>query len=241
MHKCAAVARVFCLMKAMILAAGRGERMRPLTDQTPKPLLTVAGKSLIEWQLQRLAQAGVQQVVINTAWLGEQIENKLGDGRTWGLSIRYSHEGELGLETGGGIARALPLLGDAPFLLVNGDVFTDIDYAALLQTGLASTALAHLCLVDNPEHHPQGDFSLTASGRVSAAAALTFSGVSMISPRLFADAPSGSFSLASRLRPAIQQGLVTGEHHRGLWVDVGTVARLNWLDTYLSAKMSELN
>ncbi len=221
-------------MKAMILAAGRGERMRPLTDNTPKPLLKVAGKPLIVWHLEALARAGVQEVIINHAWLGEQIPQALGDGGRWGLKIRYSAEGELGLETGGGIFKALPLLGEAPFLLVNGDVFTDINLADWVQRGLAEEMLAHLCLVDNPEHHAQGDFSLNPQGLVRDAPSLTFAGVSLISPALLAQCQPGRFPLAPLLRQAMQRHQVSGEHHRGFWLDVGTVQRLQYLNDYLS-------
>ena len=225
-------------MKAMILAAGRGERMRPLTDSTPKPLLMVGGKPLIVWHLEALARASIQEVIINHAWLGEQIPHALGDGGRWGLRIRYSAEGNLGLETGGGIFNALPLLGDAPFLLVNGDVFTDINLANLAQRGLSEEMLAHLCLVDNPEHHSRGDFSLSAQGLVSDAPNLTFAGVSLISPALFAQCQSGTFPLAPLLRQAMKAQQVSGEHHRGFWLDVGTPERLNYLENYVSQKLS---
>lgn len=224
-------------MKAMILAAGRGERMRPLTDLTPKPLLLVGGKPLIVWHLEALAQAGIQEVIINHAWLGEQIPQVLGDGGQWGLSIRYSAEGVLGLETGGGVFKALPLLGDAPFLLVNGDVFTDIDYAMLSRLGLSNENLAHLCLVDNPAHHSNGDFSLSREGLVIDSPSLTFSGVSIISPALFAQCQSDSFPLAPLLRQAMRSQQVTGEYHKGFWLDVGTPERLNYLEHYLSQKL----
>lgn len=212
--------------------------MRPLTDNTPKPLLMVGGKPLIVWHLEALARAGIQEVIINHAWLGEQIPHALGDGSRWGLTIRYSAEGNLGLETGGGIFNALPLLGDAPFLLVNGDVFTDINLANLVQRGLAEEMLAHVCLVDNPEHHPQGDFSLSAQGLVSDAPSLTFAGVSLISPDLFAQCHAGTFPLAPLLRKAMQTHQVSGEHHRGFWLDVGTPERLNYLENYVSQTLS---
>jgi MurNAc alpha-1-phosphate uridylyltransferase len=218
----------------MILAAGRGERMRPLTDNTPKPLLMVGGKPLIVWHIEALARAGIQEVIINHAWLGEQIPQALGNGSRWGLTIRYSAEGNVGLETGGGIFNALPLLGDAPFLLVNGDVFTDINLANLAKRGLSGEMLAHLCLVDNPEHHPQGDFRLTDSGRVIDQPSLTFAGVSLISPKLFVGIQAGKFPLAPLLRQVMQAGRVTGEKHEGFWLDVGTVQRLQYLEDYLS-------
>lgn len=217
---------------AMILAAGRGERMRPLTDHTPKPLLQVGGKPLIVWHIERLAAAGIRQLVINHAHLGEQIERALGDGGRWGVSIRYSAEGEgRALETGGGILRALPLLGDGPFLVVNADIWTDFDFSRLRwRDGM----LAHLVLVENPEHNPQGDFALR-QGRVSAAGddRLTFSGIGAYHPALFAGATPGAFPLAPLLRQAMVRGLVSGERHPGRWVDVGTPARLTELDAKL--------
>ena len=220
-------------MKAMILAAGRGERMRPLTDHCPKPLLAVGSEPLIGHHLRRLQAAGITEVVINHAWLGAQIEARLGDGADYGVHIRYSPEGEKGLETAGGIATALPLLGEAPFLVVNGDVLTDIDFqAALAQAARLSATgtLAHLWLVANPPHNPGGDFVLAADGAVSSAGAgiaLTFSGIGVYHPQLFADtAPHQAAKLAPLLRTAMQQGQVSGSEHRGLWLDVGTVERL---------------
>uniref|UniRef100_A0A4W5LJH1 Nucleotidyl transferase domain-containing protein n=1 Tax=Hucho hucho TaxID=62062 RepID=A0A4W5LJH1_9TELE len=183
------------MMKAMILAAGRGERMRPLTDHTPKPLLSVGGQPLIVWHIQKLAAAGFADIVINHAWLGEQIEAALGDGSRFGVRIAYSREGTA-LETAGGIATALPLLGAVPFVVVNGDVLTDIDFACLRPTLAAldgRTQLAHLLLVANPAHHPAGDFGLLPDGQLSANAAdgigLTFSGVGLYHPALFATIP----------------------------------------------------
>ncbi|HEN8712031.1 MULTISPECIES: N-acetylmuramate alpha-1-phosphate uridylyltransferase MurU [Pseudomonas] len=212
-------------MKAMILAAGKGERMRPLTLHTPKPLLSVAGQPLIEYHLRALAAAGFTEVVINHAWLGQQIEDHLGDGSRFGLSIRYSPEGEP-LETGGGIFQALPLLGDAPFLLVNGDVWTDYPFACLRAP---LQGLAHLVLVDNPGHHGRGDFRLQGGQVVDgddAPGTLTFSGLSVLHPDLFAGCQAGAFKLAPLLRQAMSAGKVTGEHYRGAWVDVGTQERL---------------
>ena len=219
-------------MKAMILAAGRGERMRPLTDHTPKPLLKVGGKSLIVWHLERLAKAGFKEVVINHAHLGEQIEQALGDGSVWGLSIRYSPE-TTALETAGGIANALPLFGDAPFLVVNGDVFTEVDFGALQ---LVSPNLAHLVMVDNPPQHPDGDF-VVDSGKVTNQGnhKLTFSGVGIYHPALFVDVEQGQAAkLAPLLRSAMTKGLVTGEHYQGVWHDIGTPERLSFLDKQLS-------
>ncbi len=208
---------------AMILAAGRGERMRPLTDHTPKPLLTVHDKPLIVWHIERLKKAGISQLVINHAHLGEQIEQALGDGLSLGVSIAYSPE-ETALETGGGIARALPLLGEQPFLVVNGDVWTDIDYSAL---ALDEDDLAHLVLVSNPSHNPKGDFALN-NGRVAAEGAdkLTFSGIGLYQPRLFAGQSEERFPLAPLLRNAMSQNKVSGLHHQGIWTDVGTPERL---------------
>ena len=219
-------------MKAMILAAGRGERMRPLTDHIPKPLLKVGGKSLIVWHLERLAKAGFKEVVINHAHLGEQIEQVLGDGSVWGLNVQYSPETSA-LETAGGIANALPLLGDAPFLVVNGDVFTEIDFGALQ---LVSPNLAHLVMVDNPPQHPDGDF-VVDSGKVTNQGnhKLTFSGIGIYHPALFVDVERGQAAkLAPLLRLAMAKGLVTGEHYHGVWHDIGTPERLSFLDKQLS-------
>jgi len=213
------------LMKAMILAAGRGERMRPLTDNTPKPLLMVGGKPLIQWHIEALQIAGFTELVINHAWLGEQIESWLGDGAQWGVHITYSPEGERALETGGGIFHALPLLQeDEPFLVINADVLTDIDFR---QLPARIEGLAHLLLVPNPAHHPQGDFVLKDK-KVSSTGefCLTFSGIGIYHPRLFTDCQGGVFPLAPLLRQAMQQGLVSGQLHQGMWLDVGTKERL---------------
>lgn len=220
-------------MKAMILAAGRGERMRPLTDTCPKPLLCVAGKPLIVWHLERLAKAGFREVVINHAHLGEQIEALLGGGEAWGLSIAYSAEPPGALETAGGIAQALPLLGEEPFLVINGDIFCDWNPA---QAVLADNALAHLVLVPNPEHHPDGDFSLddTKVGAGGTAAKHTFSGIGIYRPALFSGIVPGQVAkLAPLLREVMAQGKVSGELHRGRWTDVGTPQRLADLDAEL--------
>ncbi len=218
-------------MKAMILAAGRGERMRPLTDTTPKPLLRAGGCTLIEHHIIALATAGIRDLVINHAHLGAQIEAALGDGAHYGVQIRYSAEGEA-LETGGGILRALPLLGTVPFLVVNGDVWTDYPYARLPQ---APAGLAHLVLVDNPGHHPDGDFAL-AGGKVSADGApkLTFSGIGVYRPELFAGCADGRFALAPLLRRAMADGRVSGEYYAGRWLDVGTPERLALLEQWLA-------
>jgi N-acetyl-alpha-D-muramate 1-phosphate uridylyltransferase len=210
--------------RAMVLAAGRGERMRPLTDQTPKPLLTVRGKPLIVYHLERLARCGVREVIINVAWLGDRIRAALGDGRDFGLSIRYSEEGAQALETGGGIFQALPWLGSEPFLVVNGDVFTDFDFAALR---IAADAWAHLLLVPNPPQHPQGDFALE-DGRVLAqgSAPWTYSGIGLFRAELFAGCRPGRFPLLPLLQRAIAAGRLAGEGYLGPWSDVGTVERL---------------
>lgn len=218
-------------MKAMILAAGRGERMRPLTDHTPKPLLKVGGKSLIAWHLERLAAAGFQDIVINHAHLGGQIESALGDGSQWGVRIQYSPE-KIALETAGGIANAMPLLGNAPFLVVNGDVYTDIDFGTLK---LVPPNLAHLVMVNNPPQHAAGDFALS-SGKLSADGSekLTFSGIGIYQPSLFASIVRGDAAkLAPLLKAAMAQGLVSGSHHRGAWHDIGTPERLQALDSQL--------
>lgn len=218
-------------MKAMILAAGRGERMRPLTDHTPKPLLKVGGKSLIAWHLERLAAAGFQDIVINHAHLGEQIESALGDGSQWGVRIQYSPE-KIALETAGGIANAMPLLGNAPFLVVNGDVYTDIDFGTLK---LVPPNLAHLVMVNNPPQHAAGDFALS-SGKLSADSTekLTFSGIGIYQPSLFASIVRGDAAkLAPLLKAAMAQGLVSGSHHEGAWHDIGTPERLQALDSQL--------
>ncbi len=218
-------------MKAMILAAGRGERMRPLTDYTPKPLLQVGGKPLIAWHLEALAKAGFREVVINHAHLGQQIEVALQDGSQWGLHIQYSPEA-VALETAGGIANALPLLGDAPFLVVNGDVFTDIDFSAV---SLTSPNLAHLVMVNNPPQHAAGDFALVESKlHADGTEKLTFSGVGVYQPALFAGVARGQAAkLAPLLKAAMAQSLVSGTHHLGEWHDIGTPERLQALDSQL--------
>jgi MurNAc alpha-1-phosphate uridylyltransferase len=217
----------------MVLAAGRGERMRPLTDAAPKPLLPVGGKRLIEYHLDNLARAGFRQIVINTAWLGDMIEQALGSGERYGLAITYSHERPEALETGGGIFRALPLLGSAPFLLVNGDVWTDIDFGSLRRDPPAGS-LAHLVLVPNPPQHPRGDFVL-AEGLVSEGEGTrhTYSGIGIYRPELFAGCEPGKFPLLPLLRRAIAARRLSGELHGGRWHDIGTVERLNALDAEL--------
>ncbi|MET1066467.1 MAG: N-acetylmuramate alpha-1-phosphate uridylyltransferase MurU [Pseudomonas prosekii] len=221
-------------MKAMILAAGKGERMRPLTLTTPKPLVRAGGVPLIEYHLQALAAAGFTEVVINHAWLGQQIEDYLGDGSRYGLSIQYSPEGEP-LETGGGIFRALPLLGDEAFVVVNGDIWTDYDFRALRQP---IAGLAHLVLADNPAHHPNGDFILV-DGQVRDADAdaqtLTYSGIAVLHPQLFEGCSAGAFKLAPLFRKAMAAGQVTGERLEGQWVDVGTYERLAEAEALIEA------
>lgn len=222
-------------MKAMILAAGKGERLRPLTLHTPKPLVRAGGVPLIEFHVRALAAAGFRELVINHAWLGQQIEDYLGDGARFGVRIDYSAEGEP-LETGGGIFRALPLLGEQPFLVVNGDIWTDCDFAGLRRP---LAGLAHLLLVDNPPHHPSGDFCLQ-DGRVGelrpGQSSLTYSGVAVLHPQLFAGCQAGAFKLAPLLRRAMADGLVSGEHYRGRWVDVGTHERLAEVEQLLAAR-----
>ena len=216
----------------MILAAGRGERMRPLTDATPKPLLEAGGKPLIVWSIEALARAGFRELVINVSHLGARIESALGDGRRWDVRIRYSHEHEA-LETAGGIANALPLLGSAPFAVVNGDIHTDFDFASLAPP--SGNDVAHLVLIDNPAHHPQGDFAL-ADGRVAEQGVrkYTFSGIGVYHPSLFSHIAAGAkYQLAAVLRPAMAAGKVSGEHYEGGWCDVGTPERLKALDRSL--------
>jgi len=235
-------------MRALIFAAGLGERMRPLTDATPKPLLAVGGKRLIEWHLEKLAGLGVGEVVVNTSWLAEQFPATLGDGARWGLRIRYAYEGATPLETGGGMWNALPLLGgahgaDEAFLLVNGDVWTDYDFARLPRE---PQGLAHLVMVDRPAQATHGDFALDGDGSVRADGEqrLTYSGIGMYRPRLFDDwraiVPEPAmvdgkpkFPLAPLLRAHMAAGLIRGEHHRGRWTDVGTPQRLAQLDAEL--------
>lgn len=233
-------------MKAIIFSAGKGERMRPLTLHTPKPLLVAGGKPLIVWHLERLAAAGIDDVVINTSWLGDQFEPALGDGSRWGLKLHYIDEGPVPLETGGGILNALPVLGDSPFLVVNGDVWTDVDFATLPQQPHGD---AHLVLVDNPVQHPRGDFILQADGQVrndGDATRLTYAGVGIYRPTIIdgwrevigdtegAVAQPPQFGLAPLMRHAMSRGRVSGRHHRGKWTDVGTPERLATLDAELT-------
>ena len=216
-------------MKAMILAAGRGERMRPLTDHTPKPLLPVAGKTIIEHTINQLISAGFHDIIINHAHLGKQIEEHLGDGQHYGANIHYSPEGEQALETAGGIINALPLLGDEAFLVVNGDIATDFPFAELKSQ---TVDLAHLVMVDNPEHHPRGDFGLDSTGRITETGTdrFTFSGIGLYRPELFSNIPAGISKLGPLLRQAIANQRVSGQKYAGFWMDIGTPERLQELD-----------
>jgi len=232
-------------LRALIFAAGKGERMRPLTERTPKPLLTAGGKPLIVWHLEKLAALGVREVVVNTAWLAGAFEPALGDGSRWGLRLQYSHESDEPLETGGGMLHALPLLGDEPFLAVNGDIWTDYDFTLLPR---APRGLAHLVMVDNPAQHPRGDFTLDPDGRLrpDGTDKLTFSGIGVYRPALLrdwkqvigqtpgAEAIPPRFKLAPLLLAAMARGEASGERHGGRWTDVGTPERLAQLDRTLS-------
>ncbi len=218
-------------MRAMILAAGRGERMRPLTDRTPKPLLEVGGKPLIQYHIEALRDAGFRELLVNHAHLGKQIVERLGDGAQFGVHIDYSAEPEGALETGGGIKQALPLLGEQPFLVINGDIWTDYPYQQLYRE---PEGLAHLVLIDNPPHHPEGDFQLNGRRlKAGGNSKLTFSGIGLYRPDLFTDSPDGAFPLAPLLRRAMQAGEVSGEYFQGRWLDIGTPQRLAELNREL--------
>jgi MurNAc alpha-1-phosphate uridylyltransferase len=221
-------------MRALIFAAGRGERMRPLTDAMPKPLLEVGGKRLIEWHLENLVRAGVREVVINTSHLAEQFPTTLGDGSRWGLRIAYSYEGPEPLETGGGMLRALPLLGADPFIAVNGDIWTDYAFSTLPQN---PRGLAHLVMVDNPSQHPRGDFVLR-DGLLfdDEQPRLTFAGIGTYRPDLLRSQAAGKFSTVPILRAAMREGDITGERYGGRWRDIGTPQRLAELDGELRAQ-----
>ncbi|AOA57952.1 N-acetylmuramate alpha-1-phosphate uridylyltransferase MurU [Acinetobacter larvae] len=227
-------------MKAMILAAGLGNRMRPLTLHTPKPLLAVADKPLIVWHIEKLSALGIRDIVINTAWLGHRLVEELGDGSAWGVNICWSHEGE-GLETAGGIVRALPLLGDQPFLLLNGDVWTSMDFARLQQHRLQADCLAHLILTSNPPQHPQGDFCLAADGRAylfeqqQVGEHLTYSGLAVFSPAMFAGLADGKRTMLPLLQAAMREAKISAEKMQEAWVDVGTPERLKQLDQQIRA------
>lgn len=231
-------------MKALIFAAGKGERMRPLTEHTPKPLLPVGGKRLIEWHIEKLAAANVSDIVINTSWLAECFEPALGDGSRWNLSLHYSYEGKEPLETGGGMLKALDILGDENFIAVNGDIWSDADYTTL---PASMDGLAHLLLVDNPEHHPNGDFVLGEDDKVLSEGSnkLTFSGIGVYRADLFsnwrniigeskgAEETPPRFKIAPLLRHAMSIEKVSGEYHAGQWTDVGTPQRLDDLNKKL--------
>ena len=223
-------------MKTMLLAAGRGERLRPLTDRTPKALVPVGGKPLIAWHLERLAASGCREAVINVSHLAQQIVDYVGDGQRFGLRVAYSSEVEP-LETAGGIAQALPLLGEAPFLLVNADIYCEVDFKALLGFKLA-TMMAHLVLVPNPGHRPKGDFSLRERtvGREHTPR-YTYSGVAVMSPQLVRTVRRGEkAALAPLLFSAADERRISGELFGGLWQDVGTVARLAELESQLASR-----
>ncbi|MEP6907344.1 MAG: N-acetylmuramate alpha-1-phosphate uridylyltransferase MurU [Pseudoxanthomonas sp.] len=231
-------------MKALIFAAGLGERMRPLTNHTPKPLLSAGGKPLIVWHLEKLAAIGISEVVVNTSWLADQFPQALGDGERWGLQLSYSHEGPVPLETGGGMHHALPLLGNTPFLAINGDIWSDFDFSKLPRE---PTGDAHLVMVANPAHNPRGDFALQHDGRLLSDGdnRLTFSGIGVYRPELLeawpaiignapgADQYPPRFKLAPLLRAAMAAASVSGELHKGRWTDVGTPQRLQQLDREL--------
>ncbi|MCF7971134.1 MAG: nucleotidyltransferase family protein [Methylococcaceae bacterium] len=220
-------------MKAMILAAGRGERMRPLTDRTPKPLLKAAGKPLVEYTIESLVKAGITDIVINLAHLGKQLKTYLGDGSQYQAHIQYSDEGEIGLETAGGIKNALPLLGSAPFIVVNGDIYCDYPWHNLVNKPLD---LAHLILVNNPSHHPKGDFALRSGSILTPEGEekFTFSGIGLYHPDLFAELEPGKSALAPLLKKAMQNQRISGEHYAGFWMDIGTPERLKDLSNFLA-------
>jgi N-acetyl-alpha-D-muramate 1-phosphate uridylyltransferase len=229
-------------MRAMILAAGRGERLRPLTDTTPKPLLKVGGKALVEWQIDRLAAAGISEIVINHAWLGEQFLKALGDGSRWGVTIRYSAEHEA-LETIGGIVKARSLLGNQPFIVTSGDVYSDYDYQKLIGIGRTiGTAfpnhVAHFVLADNPSFNLAGDMALVAGKAALTGEKLNYAGIAVYHPRLFDE-----FAEARRQKlfpwafQFVNEGRVSAEHHRGVWVNVGTVEQLQELDARLQSEV----
>jgi MurNAc alpha-1-phosphate uridylyltransferase len=218
-------------VRALILAAGRGERLRPLTDTLPKPLIEVNAKPLIVYHLERLANAGFREIVINLSHLGDQLETALGDGGPFGVNIRYSREPAGALETGGGIVRALEWLGDGPFAVINGDIFTDYPFSRLRAVKCDH---AHLVLVPNPGHNPGGDFSLAGARIANKGERMgTFSGIAVYHPRFFAGSPAGRYSVVPILRETVERQVVTGEWHRGVWSDVGTIERLELLQTQL--------
>ena len=219
----------------MILAAGRGERMRPLTDKTPKPLLRAGGKPIIQHIIEQLVAAQLTEIVINIAHLGQHIKDSIGNGNQWGASIVYSDEGETGLETAGGIINALPLLGKNPFLVVNGDIATNYDFSVLKNKKID---LAHLVLIPNPPHHSEGDFHLSLKGQLAEQGEpkLTFSGIGVYNPALFNKVTLGKIKLVTLLRKAIASNQVSGEKFNDFWMDIGTPQRLIDLDTYYLQK-----
>ena len=222
-------------MKAMILAAGRGERLRPLTDNIPKPLVPVAGRPIIEYTIDALERAGYKDLIINVAHLGDKIEMCLREANRFNVKISYSREGPVGLETGGGIFRALPLLGKDPFVVVNGDIFCEFAYQTLAGK---PRGLAHIILVPNPDHNPCGDFSLTDGGAVYEGGnqSYTFSGIGIYRPELFEGCKGGKFPLAPILQQAMRRGEVSGEVYQGLWMDLGTLERLHALEKRVAAR-----
>lgn len=227
-------------MKAMILAAGLGNRMRPLTLYKPKPLLEVGGKALIIWHIEKLKAIGVTEIVINSAWLADILIGELGDGSQFGVDIRWTREAE-GLETAGGIINAMPLLGEEPFILVNGDVWTTFDFNVLLDVQL-NDDLAHLVFVQNPEQHPKGDFTLDAGraytfDQAHAGENLTYSGIAVINPKMFDGLDAGKRPLAPLLKEAMLEGKVSAEKMQAAWVDVGTPERLTALDLQIRQGM----
>ncbi len=218
-------------MQALILAAGKGERMRPLTLVKPKPLLEVCGTTLIEHHITNLKKAGFDDIVINVSWLAQQIMKKLGSGNQYGVKIRYSFEGSEPLETGGGMHKALSLLGDEPFLVVNGDIKTDIDFTCIKPV---SNKLAHLVLVNNPSHNQNGDFHLNKDQNLSylnSTAKLTYSGIGIYNPKLFKPCQPGKFSVVPLLKEAMSQKMVTGQFYNGQWDDIGTIQRLTEINS----------
>lgn len=222
-------------MKAMILAAGRGNRMRPLTNATPKPLLIVKGKYIIQHTIEQLVSAGFREIVINIAYLGQQIKKTINTGKQWGASISYSDEGEFALETAGGIINALPLLGKDPFLVVNGDIATDYDFSQLHHK---ICDLAHLVLIPNPEHHPDGDFHLANNGLLTTTGLpkLTYSGMGIYNPELFANIRPGKIKLGALLRQMMASNRISGEKFNNFWLDIGTPERLKQLADYYQSR-----
>ena len=225
-------------MKAMILAAGLGSRLRPLTGQVPKPMLLVGGKPLLQWHIEKLADVGISEIVVNTSWLASQIEDYFGDGRQFGVNILWSRE-DVPLETGGGIFNALPLLGTDPFLIISADIWTNFAFISMFENSLAPTKLAHLIMTRNPKHNIDGDFSLRDNVVAYGQPRYTYTGISLLSPKIFdgIDPSSKEFPLRNILRPAILANRVSGEVFPGDWCDVGTIERYN----HLNQKFNETN